>query len=105
MTEKFYRIRLVVPLGVRNGTMTLHETEGNIDGWLSVMGEKNSFSGTLTENGQITVAGTLRTLIATIYYSAVGTISGREILMNLKTNSGAYYSISGEEFFIDDKIL
>lgn len=105
MTKKFYRICLIVPLGTRNGIMAFQEKGTAIDGWLSVMNEKNLFNGTLTENGQMTITGTLRTLISTMQYTATGIISGRNILMNLKTDSGAYYPLSGEEFFIDDKIL
>ena len=99
MTKKFYRICLVVPLGTRNGIMAVQEKGSAVDGWLNVMNAKNSFSGTLAENGQLTITGTLRTLISTKHYTATGIISGRNILMNLKTDSGAYYPLSGEEFF------
>ena len=105
MGEKNYRICLTAPLGARNGTMVFHETGGKVDGWLNVMNEKNSFSGVLSKDGQLTISGVLRTLISTMHYTAAGTISGRKILLNLKMDSGAYYPVSGEEFHIDDKVL
>lgn len=105
MSERNYRICLTAPLGARNGSLVLHETEDQVDGWLNVMNEKNKFSGVLSEDGQLTLSGVLRTLVSTIHYTATGTVSGQKILLNLKTDSGAQYPVSGEEFTIDDKIL
>lgn len=105
MSERNYRVCLTAPLGARNGTMVLHETGGKVDGWLNVMNEKNRFSGVLSEEGQLTLSGVIRTLISTVHYTATGTVSGHRILLNLKTDSGAYYPVSGEEFNIDDKVL
>lgn len=105
MGEKNYRICLTAPLGVRNGTMVLHEADGRVDGWLNVMNEKNRFFGELSEEGQITVSGVIRTLISAMHYTATGTISGKKILLNLKTDSGAQFPVSGEELDIDDKVL
>ena len=105
MSEKNYRICLTAPLGARNGTMELHETEGKVDGWLHVMNENNRFSGLLSEEGQLTLNGVIRTLISTMHYTATGMISGRNILLNLKTDTGAYYPVFGEELNIDDKVL
>ncbi len=105
MAEKNYRICLTAPLGARNGTLLLCETAGMVDGWLTVMNEKNRISGRLSEDGQLVLSGMLRTLVSTMYYTATGMISGRKILLNLKTDSGATYPLSGEEFNIDDKVL
>lgn len=105
MSEKNYRICLAAPLGDRNGTMVFHEAEGKVDGWMNVMNEKNRFSGELSDEGQLTFSGVIRTLISTVHYTATGTVSGRNILLDLKTDSGAHYPISGEEFNIDDKVL
>lgn len=105
MSEKHYWICLNAPLGDRNGTMLIRETEGRVDGWLNVMDERNRFSGTLSGDGQLTLSGTFRTLISTVCYTAAGMISGRHILLNLKTDAGACYPVSGEEFTPDDKIV
>lgn len=105
MSEKNYRIRLSVPLGERIGTMELYETGGRVNGRLNVMNERNGFSGTLSGDGQLALSGVLRTLVSTVHYTATGRIDGRSILLNLKTDSGEYYPVSGEEFDIDDKVL
>lgn len=105
MSEKNYNVCLIVPLGVRKGTMIFHETDGKVDGWLSVMNENNRFSGMLSKDGQLTLTGMIRTLISTMHYTATGTISGQKILLNLKMDSGAYYPLSGEEFNIENKVL
>lgn len=105
MSEKRYRICLSAPLGQRDGTMFVHESGGKVDGWLEVMNRKNEFFGKLSRDGELAIAGAIRTLVSTIHYTATGTVSGCKILLNLKTDSGAHYPVSGEEFDIDDKVL
>lgn len=105
MSETTYRICMSVPLGKRNGTMLLHRMGNTIDGWLDVLGRRNTLSGILSNDGQITLSGVFQTLLNTVSYTAAGTISGRKILLNLKTESGAYYPISGEELEPNDKVL
>lgn len=105
MREMKYRICLSVPLGRRSGTIVIRETNGQIDGCLDVMKHKNDFSGTLSDDGQIEFTGTLKTLISTVRYTATGTLSGCNILLNLRTASGTYYPISGEELKTDDETL
>ena len=105
MDEKRYHIRLSAPLGQRDGTMVLRETDGRVDGWLDVMGRKNALHGRLSADGQLTLSGAFQTLVSTVDYTAAGTVCGRKILLNLKTAAGAYYPVSGEEFHTDDKVL
>ena len=105
MGVKRYRVCLTVPLGQRDGIMLIHESDGRVNGWLEVMNRKNEFFGKLSSNGELTISGAIRSLIGTTHYTATGTISGRKILLNLKTASGAYYPVFGEEFSIDDKVL
>ncbi len=105
MHEKRYRIRLSAPLGLRNGTMVIRESDGKVDGWLEVMNRKNALSGRLSTDGALTITGAIQSLISTIRYTAVGTVCGRKILLNLKTDTGVCYPVSGEELTIDDKVL
>lgn len=105
MCEKRYRICLSAPLGRRNGTMLVHESDGQVDGWLEIMNQKNAFLGQLSNDGELTISGVIQSLISTIQYTATGTISGQKILLNLKTASGAYYPVSEEEVLIDDEVL
>ena len=105
MSEKLYHIFLSVPLGQRKGIMLINESGGQVKGWLKVMNCKNAFHGQLSDNGELMISGAIRSLVSTIDYTASGTIGGRKILLNLKTMTGAYYQVFGEEFEFDDKVL
>ena len=102
MVEKKYRIRITVPLGSREGTMLLREAKGRVEGWMSVMNKKNLFSGVLSCDGQLTLNGVIQTLVRTLNYTARGEIIGQNIFLNLQTNTGAHYSLAGEEYPVDD---
>ena len=97
MEERAYAIRLSVPLGARSGTMLLREQDGHIDGWLDVMRHRNELTGQLAPDGSMTLSGSIRTLISRIAYTARGTRSGTHILLNLTTENGGEYSLTGEE--------
>lgn len=105
MNEKKYRVCLSVPLGERMGTLTIQASNGNVNGWLEVMKHRNAISGKISSDGHIELSGELRTLISTVHYTASGIISGRRILLDMKTSSGAYYPVFGEEYNIDEEIL
>ena len=105
MKEKRYRICLSVPIGQRSGTMLLRESGDKVDGWIEVMEHRNPFSGSLCENGWMNLSGSIRTLVSSIRYTAEGTVNGKQILLNLTTQSGDSYSVSGEEFAGNDEIL
>lgn len=105
MCTKGYRICLSVPLGRRNGTMVLHETDGRVNGWMEVMARRNGLSGALSADGHITLSGMLQTLVSTMPYTAEGAIDGSKLFLTLKTAVGTSYSVSGEEFSIDDEVL
>ena len=103
MRTRGYRVCLSVPLGRRNGAMVLHEADGKVHGWWEVMAQRNTLSGTVSADGRLTLSGVLRTLISTVPYTVEGTIDGSKLFLTLKTASGAYYSVSGEEFILMTK--
>ena len=105
MGEKKYRVSLSAPLGRRVGTLVIKETDGRVEGRLEMMNRSNALFGTLSGDGRIVLSGAIKTLISTVQYTAAGTVSGRRILLNLKTASGAYYPVFGEELNIDGEIL
>lgn len=105
MRTKGFRVCLSVPLGRRSGTMVLREADGRVNGWWEVMVQRNTLSGTLSADGCLTLSGVLRTLVSTVPYTAEGTMDGSRLFLTLKTASGAYYSVSGEEFHINDEVL
>ena len=75
MTDRFYRITLRTPLGLRSGTMFFHHDSGNVNGWLSVMGQKVPFDGVLLPDGVCQLMGQLITTVRTIPYHAEGKVS------------------------------
>ena len=103
--NKNYQIYLSTPLGIKKGTMSFLELKGKINGYLNVMNNKNKFSGFLLADGQINLEGVIKTLINVMHYRACGTISGSNILLNLKMDSTSCYSLSGEEIFVDEEVL
>ena len=105
MSEKKYRVSLSAPLGRRAGTLVIKETDGRVEGRLEMMNRSNALFGSISGDGRIVLSGAIKTLISTVQYTAEGTVSGHKILLNLKTASGAYYPVFGEELNIDDKIL
>jgi hypothetical protein len=105
MVERKFKICLRAPLGNRSGTMLLCEEDGRVDGWLNIMNKRNRFSGILSDGKNLTISGVIRTLVSTLHYTAAGMIRDQSIFLNLKTDSGAYYPLSGKEYHIDDKIL
>ena len=102
MNEKKYKICMSVPLGRRNGTMLLRESNGIVDGWMEVMAQRNGLKGSLSDDGHTSISGSIKTLMNTVQYTASGTICGPNILLNLKTSCGAYYPVSGEELLKND---
>lgn len=104
MSEKRYKVCLNAPLGRRNGIMVINEADGNVSGRLEIMNRENPFSGYVTSDGRLTLTGVIRTLMSTVEYTADGTLKGNDIF-NLKTPSGAGYSVFGEELNTDDEIL
>ena len=105
MKYKEHRICLISQLGKRSGTLCLLETDEGVNGWLDVMNHRNPLSGHLSGDGHITLSGSLRTLVSTMRYTAEGTLRERSIHLHLKTESGMYYPVSGEELTPDDKTL
>ena len=105
MSEKKYRVSLSAPLGRRAGTLVIKETDGKVEGTLEMMNRSNALFGSISEDGRIVLSGSIKTLISTVQYTAEGTVSGHKILLNLKTASGAYYPVFGEELNTDDEIL
>lgn len=97
MSETKYRVCLSVPLGQRDGTMLIRQTGSSITGWLDILGNRNTLSGALTNDGQLEFSGVLQTFLSTIPYTATGTMSSSRLQLNLKTASDTCYFLSGEE--------
>lgn len=100
-----YRICLTVPLGNRSGMLLLREKKSCVDGYIDVMNIKNPFTGIISNEGRLVLSGAVRTLMNTVNYTAMGTVGEGKISLKLRTDSGVYYSLVGEECSVNDKIL
>ena len=105
MTERKYKICLSVPIGQREGSMYICESDGRLNGWLEVMGKQNDISGFMHADGSIEISGTIQTLISRIAYAAKGTIIEDAISLKLIATCGEAYHVFGKEIKQNDKIL
>ncbi|MDO4842126.1 MAG: hypothetical protein Q3982_05560 [Phoenicibacter congonensis] len=102
MRKRLYQIQLKSPLGERKGTLLLCDSEGYIEGQLCLLEKATKVTGTLSESGQVALAGELKTLLDSIRYSATGSIDGRKLLLNLKTDFGEVFPVIGEEMPVEE---
>lgn len=101
MIHKKYKICLSAPLGNRGGTLYINMDEGRTNGCLEMMNHKNPLLDLTVSDGSISFSGEIESLVGKTEYTAVGTICGRKILLNLKTWSDVY-TVSGEEISIHE---
>ena len=94
--EREFDITMHVPLGRRRGTLRFTEDGGELRGTLEALGKKDSFTGTIDENGNLKFTGKMSSILRTFPYHAEGQIRGAEIELAVK---GDRYSfrITGEE--------
>lgn len=74
MKSNTYTVTLETPVGIKKGTMTFEKEGSSISGVLSIMKERNPFSGTIC-GASCHIIGSLKTLVNTIPYEADGTIT------------------------------
>ena len=97
MNERKYKICLSVPIGQREGSMYICESDGRLNGWMEVMGKQNHIAGFMHADGSIEISGTIQTLVSQISYAAKGTIIDDAVSLNLIATSGAIYHVFGKE--------
>ena len=93
MSDKKYRICLYVPLGKRDGTLSLHESDGRITGYMDILNQKSDIVRTLCSDGHLELCGVLKTLMTTVPFNAVGTIDGNRIILNLNRMRCVLFSL------------
>lgn len=79
MKRKF-NITMYVPLGNRKGTISFDKINSQITGTLCILGNEDSFTGTIDENGFIEFKGKITSLLHSFYYCAKGKIAGYILL-------------------------
>ncbi len=84
-----YEVELIVPLGVRHGTMTVRSDEKQVSGDIEIMGHKTAFAGARNADGFV-VEGVLQTAVKEIAYKGIGTFGDGQLSMRLENANGVY---------------
>ncbi len=97
--DRQYGVRLVTPLGTKDGTITLSKKGKNVSGIFFVMNEENKFTGFETDDGVLEIEGVIKTKYKTVNYHATGKADDEKIALSLKTKTDRYtlYGICEEE--------
>lgn len=97
--DRQYEVRLVTPLGTKDGTISLSKKEKKVSGTFSVMHEVNKFSGVETDDGVLEIDGVIKTKYKIVAYHAAGKADNEKIALSLKTKTDRYtlYGICEEE--------
>lgn len=88
--DYLYEIQLDVPLGMRKGNMSLHISNGQVSGELEALGNKESFTGSITNDGVISITGKLVSIVRNIPYKGIGKIQENALQMLLCVQDGSY---------------
>lgn len=95
--KRTYKIRMNVPLGSRDGTLTFTiDKNQKINGVIKLFEKKTLFSGELTSDGDISFAGKLIALTRSFDYVAQGTICGTKIQLTINGEHDSF-AVLGEE--------
>ncbi len=100
--ERKFEITMHAPLGKRHGSMRFTEKDGNISGMLELLGGKDSFKGTVAENGTIKFSGEITSRLHSFAYLAMGTITGSDMKLNV-TGDRYSFRITGEEIISQEE--
>ena len=100
---KIYNILLNSSLGKKTGQLCARIKNGELSGYLSLLGHTEPIKGTVDESGHCSFTGKLITLLRAIDFTAVGTISGDVISFRLTGNYGVYQLIGSLCHDLSDK--
>ena len=88
---KIYDIVLHTDIGDKLGKLQLFvNDEGKLNGKLFILGREQECIGTVDDNGQCELSGTLVTLKNKISYIATGYLRSSELLMTLRYKTQSY---------------
>ena len=84
-----YDIEMKVPLGIRHGRMQIEEQDGNVSGFIRILGNTTKFQGTIEDNW-LTIAGEFVICVRKIAYEGCGTMTERDIQLHLQSKNSVY---------------
>lgn len=79
-----YEICMHTPLGEKAGTLTVERTGGNLNGWLSILGHREPFRGTVDDSGHCEISGQFITLMRSVPFTAKGQITASSVELSVK---------------------
>lgn len=85
-----FDVILTVPMGNRHGELNLDIYNGNISGYLTMFHNTEAFTGTISQNGEISLNGILTTLVKKYEFQATGYIKDDIIFLKLKRGKKTY---------------
>jgi len=83
MNKRNYRVCMHTPMGTKYGNMLLLTEDGAISGSFEILRKKHPITGTVGEDGNCELTGSLVTLMNIFKYQATGNITEDKILLTL----------------------
>lgn len=90
MTRQSFRIVMKTPIGERCGTVTAEWEHGKLRGIMEILEHTNVFYGQIDETGNCRIEGEMVSLMRSIPYVAVGTISSLGLTLSLQEGRNTF---------------
>lgn len=85
-----YAINMYTPIGVRHGMMSATMIQDKIMGTIEILEHSGPFEGTVEEDGNCTIKGSIKSLMKTIEYIATGKITRDDICLQLQSKKNTF---------------
>lgn len=90
MKKVCYAVMLQSQLGPRSGELMLQEDAQVVSGYLSLLGYRNRFSGSVLQSGKYLISGALRSPVDKESYDAILTVRDGRLTSGLITRHGCW---------------
>lgn len=90
MKRVCYAVMLQSQLGPRAGELVLQEDTQAVSGYLSLLGHRTHFSGSVLKNGKYLISGDLRSPVDQESYDAIFTVRDGQLFGGLITRHGCW---------------
>ena len=90
MKKDCYAVMLQSQLGPRAGELMLQEDTQMVSGYLSLLGHRNRFSGSVLQHGKYLISGDLRSSVDKTSYDAIFTVQDGHLTGGLISRHGCW---------------
>lgn len=90
MKRVCYAVMLQSQLGPRSGELILQEDTQSVSGYLSLLGQRTRFSGSVLKSGKYLISGDLRSPVDQVPYDAIFTVRDGRLSGGLITRHGCW---------------